>query len=60
MDLESAYHFNFESLLVYQKAIIFGEHIYSLAESFPEKEKFRLTSQFCRAADSIAANISEG
>ncbi|GAA0871381.1 four helix bundle protein [Gangjinia marincola] len=60
MDFESKYHFSFENLIVYQKTIDFGEKINVLTESFPKKEIFRLTSQFCRVADSIAANISEG
>jgi len=60
MKFESKYHFNFENLIVYQKAIDFGEHINRLVDKFPKKEQFRLTSQFYRAADSIAANISEG
>jgi len=46
--------------MVYQKAILFGEQVNRLTESFPKKEMFRLSSQFSRAADSIAANISEG
>ncbi|QQX75324.1 MULTISPECIES: four helix bundle protein [Aequorivita] len=57
---ESEYHFSFENLLVYQKAMVFGEVVDKLVESFPKKEMYRLSSQFCRAADSIAANISEG
>jgi len=60
MKIESKYHFSFENLKVYQKAIEFGELIHTLVDNFPNKEQFRLTSQFCRAADSIAANISEG
>jgi len=60
MEFESKYHFSFENLIVYQKAITFGEDINKLVETFPKKEMFRLTSQFSRAADSIAANISEG
>ena len=57
---ESEYHFSFENLLVYQKAMVFGEVVDKLVESFPKKEMYRLSSQFCRAADSIVANISEG
>lgn len=60
MNFESEYHFSFENLMVYQKAILFGEQVNRLTESFPKKEMFRLSSQFSRAADSIAANISEG
>ena len=37
-----------------------GEEIDSLTESFPDKERFNLSSQIRRAADSIALNISEG
>lgn len=60
MEFESQYHFSFENLIVYRKAMDFGEHVNSLVDSFPQKEQFRLSAQFCRAADSIAANISEG
>ncbi len=57
---ESEYHFKFEDLIIYQKAIAFGEMINLLTETFPQKELYRLSSQYARAADSIAANISEG
>lgn len=57
---ESEYHFKFEDLIVYQKAMAFGENINSITEDFPKKEMYRLSSQYARAADSIAANISEG
>ena len=57
---ESEYHFSFENLQVYQKAILFGEKVNKLVDTFPKKEMYRLSSQFSRAADSITANISEG
>jgi four helix bundle protein len=57
---ESDYHFKFEDLILYQMAMAFGEKINSITEEFPKKELYRLSSQFARAADSIAANISEG
>lgn len=57
---ESEYHFKFEDLIVYQKAMTFGEKINEITEQFPKKEMYRLSSQYSRAADSIAANISEG
>ena len=38
----------------------FGENIDKLSDSFPDKEKFNLSSQISRASDSIALNISEG
>ena len=57
---KSVYHFNFEDLLVYQKAIEFGEVVDKLLVKFPKHEIYKLTSQFGRAADSIALNIAEG
>lgn len=52
--------FKFEKLIIWQKAMDYGEIIDQLALSFPEREKFNLTSQIRRAADSVALNISEG
>ena len=52
--------FKFEKLIIWQKAMDFGEDINVLSETFPEKEKFNLSVQINRAADSIALNISEG
>lgn len=52
--------FKFEKLIIWQKAMDFGETINQLAMGFPDKEKFNLASQICRTADSIALNISEG
>lgn len=56
----SDYHFKFEELNVYQKAIEYGEMVNTLIDKFPQKELYKLSSQFVRAADSIALNISEG
>ena len=58
--MESNYHFKFEDLKVYQKAMDFGELINTLVMRFPNQELYALSSQFRRAADSIALNISEG
>lgn len=52
--------FKFEKLIIWQKAMTFGEDINILSESFPKKEMFNLASQICRASDSIALNIAEG
>lgn len=37
-----------------------GETVYEIAETFPEREKFNLSSQLMRSVDSIALNIAEG
>ncbi len=52
--------FKFEKLIIWQKAMGFGEEIDKIADSFPDKERFNLSSQIRRASDSIALNISEG
>ena len=52
--------FKFEKLIIWQKAMDFGEEIDVMTETFPEKEKFNLSLQIRRATDSIALNISEG
>jgi four helix bundle protein len=56
----SKVHFRFEDLHVYNKAIQYGELVNITLDQFPQKEIYRLTSQFARAADSIALNIAEG
>lgn len=50
----------FEDLLVWQKAHLFVLSVYRITGTFPKHEIFGLTSQFRRAAVSIAANIAEG
>lgn len=57
---KSKYHFKFEDLTIYAKAMEFGEIVNDLTKKFPKEERFELSSQFKRAADSIALNISEG
>ena len=52
--------FSFENILAWQKAHAFTLLVYKLTRSFPEEERFGLTSQFRRAAISIEANIAEG
>lgn len=57
---KSKYHFKFEELTVYKVALEFGEIVNMQSKKFPKDERFELTSQFKRAADSIALNIAEG
>lgn len=52
--------FKFEKLIIWQKAMDFGEDINTLAISFPKRETYNLSSQILRAIDSVALNISEG
>ena len=52
--------FKFEKLVIWQKAMEFGESINQLSWKFPKDEIYNLSSQIRRAADSIALNISEG
>jgi four helix bundle protein len=58
--MKSKYHFRFEDLKIYQKAVLFGELANKLISKFPKYEDFKLSSQFAKAADSIALNIAEG
>jgi four helix bundle protein len=51
---------SFKELIVWQKAHQFVLAVYKLTKHFPKEEQFGLTSQFRRAAVSVAANISEG
>ena len=50
----------FEDLVVWQKAHQFVLAVYHLSRTFPRSEAYGLTSQFRRAAVSMAANIAEG
>ena len=52
--------FKFEKLTIWQNAMDLGEEVVKLADSFPKKEIFNLSSQIRRAVDSVALNISEG
>ena len=60
ISMKSKYHFKFEDLIVYQKAMDFGEAVDVLVKNFPAYELYALSSQFRRASDSIALNIAEG
>ncbi|MBP9794036.1 MAG: four helix bundle protein [Flavobacterium sp.] len=52
--------FKFEKLIIWQKAMDFGEEINTITKEFPKNEMYNLSSQILRAVDSIALNISEG
>ena len=64
-DLTPSYNSNFNSrsfrdLECWQKAHEFVKAVYAVTKQFPDDERYGLTSQFRRAAVSIAANICEG
>jgi len=50
----------FQDLVVWQRAMEMTISIYRLTRSFPNDEKYGLTSQLRRAAVSVASNIAEG
>lgn len=50
----------FKDLIVWQKAHEFVLEVYNYTNDFLKSELYGLTSQFRRAAVSIAANIAEG
>src|SRR6266404_9789791 len=51
---------SYKDLLVWQKGITLVKEVYQLTRTFPDAEKFGLTSQMRRAAVSIPSNIAEG
>jgi four helix bundle protein len=51
---------NYKDLKVWKKAISMTTKVYSVVDSFPDKERFGLTSQITRSAVSVAFNIAEG
>ena len=51
---------DFRNLRVWRAAHAFTIAVYRLTGTFPEAERFGLTSQLRRAAASIGANIAEG
>ena len=51
---------SFRNLEVWQRSIELTLAIYKLTSSFPDAERFGLTSQLRRVAVSVASNIAEG
>jgi four helix bundle protein len=51
---------SYKDLIVWQKSVDLVEEAYRVTSSFPENEKFGLTSQMRRAVVSIPSNIAEG
>ena len=51
---------SYRELVVWQKAMALVSVVYKLTSTFPDSERFGLTSQIQRAAVSIPSNIAEG
>jgi four helix bundle protein len=60
LNLENYMAFNFEKLRVWQMSIELASDVYDLSLKFPTDQRFNLTSQINRAADSMSLNIAEG
>ncbi|MEZ4909336.1 MAG: four helix bundle protein [Saprospiraceae bacterium] len=52
--------YSFEKLDVWQKSRLVVKDIYLITKSFPDDERFGLTSQLRRAMISVSCNIAEG
>ena len=52
--------FKFEKLEVWQKAVELSFKVHALTRECPNEERYVLSSQIQRAADSVALNIAEG
>ena len=53
---------SYRDLIVWQKSVTMVTHVYQLLKTFPDDEKFGLTSQLKRSSVSISisSNIAEG
>ncbi len=58
--LTKPFEFNFERLEAWKQALAFSKVVYQVTKSFPDDERFGLTSQMRRAAVSVASNLAEG
>lgn len=51
---------SYQDLTVWQRAMQLARETYQVTQTFPNDERFGLTSQMRRAAVSIPSNIAEG
>ncbi|MBI3331499.1 four helix bundle protein [Candidatus Peregrinibacteria bacterium] len=54
------YRGGFRKLVAWQEAHRLSLFVYELTAQFPEREKYGVTDQMRRAANSVGANIAEG
>ena len=52
--------YKFENLEVWRRALDYADRIHEIAEQRPKHERYNLSDQMTRAANSIALNIAEG
>ena len=52
--------FNFEKLIVWQKAMELVDLVYDMTERYPKNEAHVLVPQLLRAINSVACNVAEG
>ncbi|MCO6499612.1 MAG: four helix bundle protein [Vicingus serpentipes] len=52
--------YSFEKLKVWQQARMLSKSIYLITKSFPDEEKYGLTSQLKRASISVCSNLADG
>lgn len=52
--------FKFEKLRVWHLALDLSDQVFELIQVFPKEERFGLSAQIMRAADSVSLNIAEG
>ncbi len=50
----------YRDLKVYQLAFSLAMEIFNLSKTFPQEERYSLTSQIRRSSRSVAANLAEG
>ena len=55
-----SYQFSFEKLNVWTDSKELVQFIYKITNTFPDDEKFGLTSQLNRASISVSSNLAEG
>lgn len=51
---------SYKDLIVWQKAMDLVEMVYQATRTFPQEERYGLTSQLRRAVVSVPSNIAEG
>lgn len=50
----------YKELKVWQKSVIVATKVYELTKTFPQDERFGITSKVRRAVVSISSNIADG